>query len=229
MRKLLLITLLTLCSFNVSAKIWPQTNAEARAMKAATCAIKKGLSAPSLVVVIDMAQNRNEKRLKAFDLSTGQVILQDYVAHGRGSGSEANTFSNKPGSLATSVGLYKTGERYYNTEAKEWRRRLDGLTPGLNDRARERAIVLHSAAYVRPGAVGRSEGCPAVRSETLQALERAGLDDALIWIDSEKEASELEASMDCEDSNPTIFNSWNPYLLTCPTPTNFNVGGWFNV
>lgn len=45
---------------------------------------------------------------------------------------------------------------------------LDGLEKGINDRARERAIVVHGAAYADPsviragGRLGRSFGCPAV-------------------------------------------------------------------
>ena len=45
---------------------------------------------------------------------------------------------------------------------------LNGLEKGINDRARERAIVMHGAAYADPsvvsrgGRLGRSFGCPAV-------------------------------------------------------------------
>ncbi|MCS7074481.1 MAG: murein L,D-transpeptidase catalytic domain family protein, partial [Bacteroidia bacterium] len=46
--------------------------------------------------------------------------------------------------------------------------RLDGLEPGFNDFARERAIVIHAADYVsinflrKHKRIGRSWGCPAV-------------------------------------------------------------------
>jgi hypothetical protein len=45
------------------------------------------------------------------------------------------------------------------------------LEPGLNDRAFDRAVVVHAAAYVgeafaaRHGRIGRSHGCPALAPE----------------------------------------------------------------
>ena len=54
--------------------------------------------------------------------------------------------------------------------------RLRGLEPGFNDRARERAIVIHGAPYVNPvaaklqGRLGRSLGCPAVRPQVARQL-----------------------------------------------------------
>ena len=47
--------------------------------------------------------------------------------------------------------------------------RLDGLEPGFNGHALERAIVMHGAPYVddvlakQQGRIGRSWGCPALR------------------------------------------------------------------
>jgi hypothetical protein len=46
---------------------------------------------------------------------------------------------------------------------------MDGLEPGINDKARARAIVMRGARYVDPalasrqGRLGRSYGCPALR------------------------------------------------------------------
>lgn len=62
---------------------------------------------------------------------------------------------------------------------------MDGLEPGVNDRARERLLVMHGAEYVDPvqaikqGRLGRSWGCPAVRSavarEVIDSLKRGQL------------------------------------------------------
>jgi hypothetical protein len=54
--------------------------------------------------------------------------------------------------------------------------RLRGLDKGVNDRAYERAIVMHGADYVDEGVaqalgrLGRSLGCPAVRLDIAASL-----------------------------------------------------------
>lgn len=88
------------------------------------------------------------------------------VAHGRGSDPEhsgwVQSFSNLPGSNATSHGAYITGEHYVGEHGLS--RRLMGLDPE-NDQAEARAIVIHPAWYVseamalEKGKIGRSQGC----------------------------------------------------------------------
>jgi len=107
--------------------------------------------------------------------------LRFHCAHGRDSGDVfACRFSNRPGSFQTSLGLYRVGEVYRG----EWGRalKLEGLDPGVNCRAGERAIVLHAAWYAEPSVVhqniaeglgprlGRSLGCPAVPESDLDAV-----------------------------------------------------------
>ena len=54
--------------------------------------------------------------------------------------------------------------------------RLYGLEAGFNDRARERAIVMHGAPYVSDdnvravGRLGRSHGCPALRPSIARSV-----------------------------------------------------------
>ena len=108
-----------------------------------------------------------------FDLDRGRLLYQELVAHGRGTGERfAERFSNVEGSHWSSLGLFAQEPRLTTAPADGYSLRLDGLEPGFNDRALERAIVMHGAPYVsaefarRQGRIGRSwRGCPAVRSE----------------------------------------------------------------
>jgi hypothetical protein len=110
-----------------------------------------------------------------FDLQRNRLLLRDFVAHGRQSGENfATQFSNSVGSFQSSLGLFRTEETYLGKHG--YSLRMDGLEPGVNDRARERAIVIHAAAYVNPrlvrsqGRIGRSLGCPAVRPEVARMV-----------------------------------------------------------
>lgn len=88
------------------------------------------------------------------------------VAHGRGSdpahSGMLQSFSDLPGSAATSEGAYLTGPEYIGIHGLS--RRLAGLDP-TNAHTEERAIVIHSAWYAdaavaeRQGKLGRSDGC----------------------------------------------------------------------
>ena len=109
------------------------------------------------------------------DLRTRALLFEEVVSHGRGSGlAMATSFSNKPESNRSSLGLYRTAETYIGKHG--YSLRLDGLEPGVNDKARERAIVMHAADYVNPvaaraqGYLGRSLGCPALRPAISRSL-----------------------------------------------------------
>ena len=98
------------------------------------------------------------------------MLFHRLVAHGRGSGDNVPTrFSNRDGSLESSLGLFMTQETYVGHNG--YSLRLQGLEPGINDHARERTIVMHGAWYVTPefarahGRLGRSWGCPALNPE----------------------------------------------------------------
>jgi hypothetical protein len=146
------------------------------ALKARACAIARGLADPAAhLAVIDFGRPSTEPRLWVFDVVGGRLLFAEHVAHGRGSGEDmAKSFSNIEGSHQSSLGLFLTAESYVG--ANGYSLRLDGLEPGLNDRARERAIVVHGAAYVDPlqalrqGRLGRSFGCPAVRPAIARPL-----------------------------------------------------------
>jgi hypothetical protein len=117
--------------------------------------------------LIDFSLSSNVKRLWVIDLSTNTVVLNSLVAHGRNTGEEfATSFSNTDSSFKSSLGFYATGEIYNGKHGKSLK--LDGLERGVNDRARNRGVVMHAADYVSEDFIrnhnrlGRSQGCPAV-------------------------------------------------------------------
>lgn len=125
------------------------------------------LKRKDIITIIDYSQPSNKKRLYVLDLATKQVLFNTLVAHGRNSGKLwARSFSNNPSSLKSSPGFYVTGDSYIGDNG--YSLRLNGMEKNINDRAFDRSIVLHGAAYVDESAIGclgflgRSWGCPAV-------------------------------------------------------------------
>jgi uncharacterized protein (DUF2252 family) len=146
------------------------------ALGAASCAVRAGDARnPTTLTVIDYSKPSTEKRLWVFDLKSRELIYEELVAHGQGTGANmATQFSNEPDSHRTSLGLFRTDMPYVGRNG--YSLRLDGLDKGLNDRARERAIVMHGAPYVSAafvksnGRLGRSHGCPAVSAEVARQM-----------------------------------------------------------
>ena len=146
------------------------------ALGAANCAIRSGAAkAPRTLTVIDYSKPSSQERLWVFDLKTRELLYEELVAHGQGTGANiATKFSNKDESHQTSLGLFVTETTYVGKNG--YSLRLDGLDKGFNDRARERAIVMHGAPYVSEafvkanGRLGRSWGCPAVSDAVAREL-----------------------------------------------------------
>lgn len=120
-----------------------------------------------LLTFIDFTKASTEERFFVIDLNKRKILYNTVVSHGRNSGMNyATKFSNKNGSYQSSLGFYLTGGTYNGKNG--YSMLLDGLEKGINDRARERAIVVHGAPYANPsvikasGRLGRSLGCPAL-------------------------------------------------------------------
>jgi hypothetical protein len=145
-----------------------ETDVFKMALDAASCAVRTGaVSAPETLTVIDYSKPSSERRLWVFDLKAKELVYEELVAHGQGSGANmATQFSNEDESHQTSLGLFVTRDTYVGKNG--YSLRLDGLDRGVNDRARDRAIVMHGAPYVSEqfvkanGRLGRSWGCPAI-------------------------------------------------------------------
>jgi hypothetical protein len=140
-----------------------------RAVSAVSCGIAAGdLQAPPTLTLIDYSLPSTTPRLWVFDLHSGKMLFNELVAHGRNTGENMAThFSDAMESRQTSIGLFRTADTYVGHNG--YSLRLDGLEPGFNGNARERAIVMHGAPYVDEdvakanGRLGRSWGCPALR------------------------------------------------------------------
>jgi hypothetical protein len=139
------------------------------ALQAVSCGIAAGdLDQPPTLTLIDYSLPSTDPRLWVFDMRTGKVLFNELVAHGRNTGDNmAAHFSDVMESRESSIGLFRTADTYVGHNG--YSLRLDGLEPGFNSHARERAIVMHGAPYVNAevakanGRLGRSWGCPALR------------------------------------------------------------------
>lgn len=146
------------------------------AVSAMKCAQKNGVGASaSRLAIIDYTIPSRQQRLWVLDLKRKKLLFEEYVAHGKGSGEDVpKAFSNRNGSHQTSLGLFLTDETYEGGNG--YSLRLQGLSRGFNESAMERLIVMHGAPYVNPaaaakmGRLGRSLGCPAVRTEVAQPM-----------------------------------------------------------
>ncbi len=134
------------------------------------------------IYLVDFTRHSSEPRLHEVDLHAGAVTTMR-TAHGRGSDPEhtgfARSFSNVPDSHCSSIGAFVTDGPSWGMEQGP-NVILEGLEP-TNDKARERAIIIHGADYADPdflareGKLGRSYGCFSVSHADLPGLrERMG-------------------------------------------------------
>ncbi len=190
LRIILVITALGIVSAPALGAERPRSGAPDRsvvdlAFGAAACAVRAGAATEAkTLTVIDYSQPSTEKRLFVFDLATRALLYAELVAHGQGSGENlATRFSNQPDTHASSLGLFVAENTYIGKNG--YSLRLNGLDRGFNDRALERAIVMHGAPYVNAeamsaqGRLGRSWGCPALRPavarEVIDRVKEGGL------------------------------------------------------
>ncbi|MBB3700136.1 hypothetical protein FHS70_004298 [Flammeovirga yaeyamensis] len=120
-----------------------------------------------ILSIVDFSQPSTNKRLYIIDIKKGVLLMNTLVAHGRNSGTlYADNFSNILNSKQSSCGFFKASETYFGKYGLSLK--LDGLQKNINNKARERAIVIHPAKYVsetfvqQNGYLGRSFGCPAL-------------------------------------------------------------------
>jgi len=125
------------------------------------------LSKDSILTIIDYSRSSKEKRMFVIDLKSKQLLFNSVVAHGRNTGEEfAKRFSNQLNSHQSSIGFYITEKPYQGSNG--YSLILEGVEGGFNDKAKQRAIVIHGADYANEqmiktkGYLGRSFGCPSL-------------------------------------------------------------------
>lgn len=121
----------------------------------------------NILTVVNFNEPSYKKRLFVINLKNDHVVMKMHVAQGKNTGAVyAKHFSNQPGSLESSPGIFTTANVYDGEHGESLR--VDGLENGINNNAYERAVVIHPAWYVTPsfikqnGYAGRSWGCFAV-------------------------------------------------------------------
>ena len=148
---------------------------------------KIGERKKNIFTLIDFTKPSTEERLYVFDVAKKKMLFKSHVSHGRNSGENyATSFSNDNGSHKSSLGFYLTGSTYQGKNG--YSMLLHGLEKGINDKARERSIVVHAAAYANPSAIGpggrlgRSFGCPALPQAVNDKIINAIKDGTVMYI-----------------------------------------------
>lgn len=134
------------------------------------------LAKTSLLTIVDFSQSSRNKRLYVIDLVNKVLLHNTYVAHGRNTGEEyAVKFSNQSGTHMSSLGFYITRKTAMGAKVG-FSLIIDGIEKGINDKALQRAIIIHGADYAtesfinRTGRLGRSYGCPSLPPEQLKPV-----------------------------------------------------------
>lgn len=131
---------------------------------------------PGILTIVDFSQSSKNKRMYIVDLKKDILLYNTYVAHGRNTGEEyAESFSNISGTHKSSLGFYIT-ENPAMGATVGLSLIIKGVEKGFNDKALERAIIIHGADYATEdfiktnGRLGRSYGCPSVPPELIKPV-----------------------------------------------------------
>lgn len=142
----------------------------------------------NLLTIIDFSQSSNKKRMYVIDLYKKALLFNTYVAHGKNTGEEfAEKFSNIPGTFQSSLGFYLTENMAIGSKVG-LSLILKGLEAGINDKAREREIIMHGADYAtenfiqKHGRLGRSYGCPSLPPDLVKPVAETIKNGSLLFI-----------------------------------------------
>lgn len=165
----------------------PELEIFTKAFEGYTVLESQGKIKNNILTIIDFSLSSKKERMWVIDMLHKKVIFQTLVSHGIKSGKEfAKSFSNQNESYKSSLGFFLTGETYMGKHGISLK--LDGLEFGLNDKARERDVVIHGAEYVSKklantqGYLGRSQGCPALEPSIAPKLIQSIKNKSVLFI-----------------------------------------------
>jgi hypothetical protein len=171
-----------------------------------------------IISIIDFCKSCNENRFYVIDLSRQKVLYHTLVAHGRHSGNVyARHFSNKRGSLKSSIGFFVTSDTYDGEHG--YSLYLDGMDAGFNDNARVRGIVMHGAYYVgrsvikQYGRIGRSQGCPALPAGPhIDIIDAIAGGTCLFQFYSDRQYLERSILLHLEEAVAQFAEEYSPFI-----------------
>jgi hypothetical protein len=148
---------------------------------------KNALVRNDIITIADFSKPSSAERLFVIDIKEQKILYKSLVAHGKNSGElYAKSFSNIPETYKSSLGFYLTLNSYFGENG--FSLRLKGLEKNINDKAYERAIVMHGAPYVskkniqKNGLIGRSFGCPAIPENNARPIIQSIKNGSLFFI-----------------------------------------------
>lgn len=209
------------------------------AMEARKCALRSGVSKNSgNLTVIDYSLPTTEKRLFIVDPKTGEILTQEWVMHGSGSGKMyANTFSNIPESHQSSLGLIEPMFVFQSSFGRSLR--LNGLEKGVNDKVFEREIIVHQSNWIGNGKFSNSQGCQAVRPEAIDVVIN-GTEGGLMYAYHKDYSPKLASKLlECDPESKNLVASLNVPEMSINQEFvqqyvyeyvvfNYPINSWFN-
>jgi len=134
-------------------------------------------------IFVDFNKPSNSNRFYVINVSDkdADILLKATVAHGVKSGGKyATKFSNKRGSNMSSLGIYKIQNKVIRTTGKP-SLPVKGLDKKHNSNAWRRFVTIHQARYVNKWTAGRSKGCFAISSKTIQKLYKLNVEGGYLF------------------------------------------------
>lgn len=126
-----------------------------------------------VILFVDLTKPSGEYRFFIIDIKKSKVLDAGLTCNGVTDKDGNTIYSNRPGSNASSKGLYKIGYSYTGRFGKAYK--LHGLSK-TNSNAFARAVVLHSYVWVPPLPIPfklfESQGCPTVHPDFLKQISK---------------------------------------------------------